>query len=109
MIPRSWIISAALAALVLSNGASLMRGKAWGERVATARFTAAQARAQTEIFRAADALSMRAFALQEMETELSARAMEAEDAARRDFDPSRVPTADSLHRLETRWRGPASP
>lgn len=37
MIPRSWIIGAALAALVASNGYSLMRGKAWGERIVNER------------------------------------------------------------------------
>ena len=37
MIGRGYIIGASLAALVLSNGYSLMRGKAWGERIANDR------------------------------------------------------------------------
>lgn len=41
MIPRSWIIGAALAGLVASNGYSLVRGKAWGERIADDRHDAA--------------------------------------------------------------------
>ena len=44
MIPRSWIIGAALTALVASNGYSLMRGKAWGERIANDRHAAAVAK-----------------------------------------------------------------
>lgn len=41
MIPRSWIIGAALAALVVSNGVSFTRGKAWGQSIEKARNDAA--------------------------------------------------------------------
>lgn len=41
VIPRSWIIGAALAGLVASNGYSFTRGKLWGQSIEKARNDAA--------------------------------------------------------------------
>ena len=109
MIPRSWLIGGLLAALVASNSFSLMRGKAWGERVCEARYAVARAKTQADLIREADRLALRAVELQQIEADLTARAQEAEDAARADFDPCRIPSDRSLQRLQTRWQRAGNP
>lgn len=49
MSVRGYIIAASVVALVASNGISLMRGKAWGERVADDRHAAAVEALEAEL------------------------------------------------------------
>ena len=49
MIPRSWIFGGAAAALVMSNGFSLMQGYSWGKRIADERHDAAVERLEADL------------------------------------------------------------
>ena len=109
LIPQLWLAGGALALLAATHGFVGYRAYNAGKSAEAARHAAVVAALQSRIVREADALSRRALELQQQEAELSARAMEAEDAARSDFDARRVPNPDSLRRLERRWGGAGSP
>jgi hypothetical protein len=109
MIPRMWIIGGGLALLVASNVVTGWKAHGWGYDKRTAEYRDALAKTQADLFREAEALSARAVELQQAEDDLSIRAREAEDAARRDPDVCRTPAPDSLRRLERRWAGAANP
>lgn len=89
--------------LLLSHGASYGYGRLDGGRIAEARQAAAQARTQRALFRAAEEVSQRALELNSALDAQRTRAMEAEDDARANPDPCRLPAPDSLHRLQRRW------
>ncbi|WP_092888296.1 hypothetical protein [Roseicitreum antarcticum] len=95
----------AAVAVAASYGATWWHGLSTGIDRTEERYRAAQDKVQADLFRSAEALSIRALELEQLDADLSARAMEAEDAARRDPDVCRIPSPDSLRRLEERWEG----
>ncbi|WP_068305265.1 hypothetical protein [Pararhodobacter sp. CCB-MM2] len=78
-------------------------GWSWCGSRAAAALATLQAAQQAELIDAGDALSRREYELRQAHDALAVRAMEHEDDARADPDPCRLPSADSLQRLRTRW------
>lgn len=92
--------------LIASHGASYGFGRLDGGRAVEARHAAARERTQRSLFRAAEAVSQRALELDRALDVQRTRAMEAEDEARANPDPCRLPAPDSLQRLQRRWPTP---
>jgi uncharacterized membrane protein len=109
MTLRGYLAIGTVLALLVSH--AWVARQAFDSGVASVRVEvmAAQAQAQAALIRAADAVSMQALDVLKQQAALTVRAREAEDAARANPDPCRVPTADSLRRLETRWEQPPIP
>ncbi|MBN2760864.1 MAG: hypothetical protein JXQ79_10215 [Rhodobacteraceae bacterium] len=103
MSRRAYIMGAAALGLVASHAfvAWHFHGRGYDKRDSEY----AEARRQTEgdLLTAAQEVNRRALQFQEMNAARSFRVMEVEDAARKDVDVCRVPSADSLRRLEWRW------
>lgn len=103
MLQTPWLALSLVGFLLATHIGALGLGSRLGERAADARHEAARQATEERLFREADRLSELALELDRAQDELRARAREAEDAARLDFDVCRVPSADSLHRLRRRW------
>lgn len=89
--------------LIASHGASYGYGRLEGGRAAEAGHLAAQQRTQRALFRVAEDVSLRALELDRALNAQRTRAQEAEDDARANPDPCRLPASDSLRRLQRRW------
>jgi len=100
LMPSPWVI---LAAVALLSG-SYAYGRHGGVAATEARYVAAQQALQRDLFRAAELASAASAKLETYRADQAALARRAEDEARADVDPCRVPAAGSLRRLETRWR-----
>lgn len=103
MIALRWIaLGALVAGLTFSHGYAYRHGVA----AEAARWAEAREKLQDQVFDLADRHSEAAAELAALRAEQDTLAMEFEDAARADPDASsRRPSADSLRRLETLWRG----
>lgn len=100
---RGYIAGAAALGLIVSHGwtAWHFHGRGYDRR--TAEYDEARRDTETKLLDAAQENTRRALHFQEMNAARSFRVMEVEDAARNDVDKCRVPSPDSLRRLNWRW------
>ncbi|MEC8629866.1 MAG: hypothetical protein VXY73_07230 [Pseudomonadota bacterium] len=106
MIARLWPALALVAAVVAAAGV----GARWMYRTGYGAAVADQAEARAAVQADLDAAGRRVFqAAEQLERDRAEHAVliaELEEQANADFDSCRVPSADSLRRLNARWPDP---
>ena len=103
-LSRLWLFGGLFFAALSVGYAVYSNGYSAGEAAVRAEVEEQRRQLQTELDGLADQLTITAKELATARAELKARANLLEDAARADPDAiNRVPSADSLQRLEQRW------
>ena len=106
LIPAPYRIMALVAILAISNAVTAYRFYHTGYAIAEARQAAALVKAQAATAKAAEAALRAESERLAVQATADKLAQELEDEARKDPDAvRRVPTSDSLRRLERRWGG----